>query len=121
MEFSVGDILIGLGIGIALTLKIGTWYLERLGDMFEDEIDRKLDTYIGIDVEVDNGIILCYNSETRQFLCQGNTIADITTAFQEMFPHQTAYLNGGDPEIVTQWKMQIQIQNENSRNVRPTS
>jgi len=119
MEISIGDILIGIGLGIAFSILVVNWMFERIASRLEAGIESRLEKHIGINVEVDNGMIYCYNSDTDQFLCQGQTLEEIRQVFQERFPDKTAYLNGGDPDIVTQWKKQLL--NENRSNVRSTS
>jgi hypothetical protein len=120
MGISVGDILIGIGLGIGFSVLVVSWIIDRIASRIEAEIlESRSERDIGINVEVDNGIIYCYNSDTDQFLCQGQTLDEIRRIFEERFPNKTAYLNGGDPEIVTQWKKQLH--NENSSNIGSTS
>lgn len=118
MEFSIGDIVIGVGIGIILSWAFFNWAVSRIGQRIESELAEQ-DNNIGMRIEVDQNIIYCYNSETNQFLCQGRTLTEIAEAFQSRFPHLGAYIDGGDPEIIAQWKNEIK--NEISNHVRSTS
>jgi hypothetical protein len=62
---------------------------------------------VGVDIEVDNGVYFCYNNTDKQFICRGNTVAEIKQAFRERFPTKTAYLAGGDPEVVAHFKTEL--------------
>jgi hypothetical protein len=62
---------------------------------------------VGIDIEVDQGRYFCYNSENKQFVCQGTTVAEIRTAFQARFPGKTAYLAGGDPRVIAEFRTEL--------------
>ena len=117
MEFGIGDIVIGVGIGIILSVVFFNWVVNRIGERIESELEQQHN--IGMRVEVDQNIIYCYNSETNQFLCQGQTLKEIAEAFQARFPHLGAYIDGGDPEVIAQWKNEIK--NEISNHVRSTS
>ena len=118
MEFNIGDIAIGVGIGVVLSVMVFNWIMTRIGERIESELEAQ-DTNIGMRVEVDQNIIYCYNSETNQFLCQGQTLKEIAEAFQARFPNLGAYIDGGDPEVIAQWKNEIK--NETSDHIRPTS
>ena len=106
MEFSIGDIVIGVGIGIILSWAFFNWAVSRIGERIESELAEQ-DNNIGMRIEVDQNIIYCYNSETNQFLCQGQTLKEIQEVFQARFPHLSAYVDGGDPEVIEKWKNEI--------------
>jgi hypothetical protein len=104
-------ILIGIGIGFAM-LGIYVWVLYqrikgRIDRMVKEVIDEAAADLIGLDIEVDNGVYFCYNNEDKQFVCQGATVAEIRTAFQSRFPGKTAYLAGGDPRVVAEFKTEL--------------
>ena len=62
---------------------------------------------VGLDIELDNGTYFCYNHTDKQFVCQGGTVAEIRQAFQNRFPEKTAYLAGGDPEVVAEFRTEL--------------
>ena len=62
---------------------------------------------IGLDIELDRGVYFCYNSKDQQFVCQGRTVAEIRQVFGARFPTKTAYLAGGDPAVVEQFKTEL--------------
>jgi hypothetical protein len=122
MEFMdiVVILLVGIGIGFGM-LGLYIWVLyQRIRDQVDNMVNQIIQeaesNLVGIDIEVDQGRYFCYNNEDKQFVCQGSTVAEIRTAFQERFPGKTAYLAGGDPVVVEQFRTElIQLKtNENS-------
>jgi hypothetical protein len=116
----VAGILMGIGIGLVV-LGIYVWVLyqrikNRVDRMIQEVLDEAAETLVGIEVELDKGVYFCYNSEDKQFVCQGTTVSEIRQAFQDRFPGKTAYLAGGDPTVVAQFRTELtQLRsNENS-------
>jgi hypothetical protein len=79
----------------------------RIDNMVNQIIQEAESNLVGIDIEVDQGRYFCYNSEDKQFVCQGATVAEIRTAFQARFPGKTAYLAGGDPSVVAELETEL--------------
>jgi hypothetical protein len=107
----VGGILMGIGIGFVV-LGLYIWILfqrirGRIDRMIKEVVDEAAAELVGLDIEVDQGRYFCYNSEDKQFVCQGNTVEEIKRAFSERFPGKTAYLAGGDPEVVEQFRTEL--------------
>jgi len=119
----IAGTLMGLGIGfIALTVYMWILYQRiksRVDRMIEEIISEAEENLVGLDIEVDKGVYFCYNSIDKQFICQGNTVAEIREGFRQRFPNKTAYLAGGDPAIVEQLKTELLklAQNENSTSI----
>ena len=116
----VGGILMGIGIGFVM-LGMYVWVLyqkikNRVDRMIKEVIDEAAADIVGLDIELDKNVYFCYNSEDKQFVCQGNTVEEIKQAFSERFPGKTAYLAGGDPAVVEQFRTELaQLRtNENS-------
>ena len=107
----VGGILMGIGIGfIMLGLYIWILYQRirgRVDDMVREVIKEAEADLVGLDIEVDNGVYFCYNNEDKQFVCQGTTVAEIKQAFRSRFPGKTAYLAGGDPRVIAEFKTEL--------------
>jgi len=107
----VGGILMGIGIGF-IVLGLYIWILfqrirGRVDDMVKQIIQEAEDNMVGLDIELDRDTYFCYNSKDQQFICQGKTVAEIRKAFQARFPTKTAYLAGGDPAVVEQFKTEL--------------
>ena len=107
----IAGTLMGLGIGfIALTVYMWILYQRiksRVDRMIEEIISEAEENLVGLDIEVDNGVYFCYNNEDKQFVCQGTTVGEIAVAFRARFPTKTAYLAGGDPAVVTEFKTEL--------------
>jgi hypothetical protein len=104
-------ILIGVGIGFGMVV-LYVWYLYRnlknqIDQMIAQVLAEAEADLVGVDIEVDNGVYFCYNNTDKQFICRGNTVAEIKQAFRERFPTKTAYLAGGDPEVVAHFKTEL--------------
>ena len=107
----VGGILMGIGIAFVM-VGLYIWILfqrirGRVDDMVKQIIQQAEADLIGLDIEVDNGTYFCYNHTDKQFVCQGGTVAEIRQAFQNRFPGKTAYLAGGDPEVVAEFRTEL--------------
>ena len=115
MNMELNDIIAGIFIGLSIgfmLLVMYVWILYqrikgRIDNMVNQIIQEAESNLVGIDIEVDQGRYFCYNSEDKQFVCQGATVAEIRTAFQARFPGKTAYLAGGDPKVVAELKTEL--------------
>ena len=109
------DILIAVGVGVVLGISIVGIYIWSLYQRLRTEIDQLVDyamqqaeaDMVGLDIEIDQGVYFCYNNADKQFVCRGNTIAEIKQAFQKRFPNKTAYLAGGDPAVIAEFKTEL--------------
>jgi hypothetical protein len=107
----VVTVAIGVAIGVGMIV-IYAWYLyrnlkNRVDQMIAEVLAEAEADLVGLDIEVDQGRYFCYNSKDKQFVCQGNTVAEIKQAFQSRHPGKTAYLAGGDPEVVATIKTEL--------------
>ena len=109
------DILTAIGIGTLIGFGIVGFYVwilyqrikGRVDDMVKQIIQEAESNLVGLDIEVDKDTYFCYNSEDKQFICQGKTVAEIRQAFGARFPTKTAYLAGGDPAVVAHFKTEL--------------
>ena len=124
MEF--GDFLIYFGIGwliTSLVLSLLAWLLRR---HIEHSMDRELtgvgqaldeERLIALTVEIEHDQYFCYNSITKDFVCQGADLTEIRKRFRERYPDKDAAIYDGDQTAVATLKSQLQElkkQNENS-------
>ena len=116
----VGGIVMGIGIAFVM-VGLYIWILfqrikSRVDRMVDQIIQQAEADLIGLDIELDRGVYFCYNNTDKQFVCQGSTIDEIKRSFQQRFPGKTAYLAGGDPAVVEQFKTELLklAQHENS-------
>jgi hypothetical protein len=104
-------IVVGILIGIGI-VGIYVWVLyqrikSRIDEIVEKVVAEAEADLVGLDIEVDNGVYFCYNHDDKQFVCQGTTVAEIKQAFCERFPTKTAYLAGGDPAVIAEFKTEL--------------
>jgi len=124
------DILTAIGIGTLIGFGIVGFYVwilfqrikGRVDDMVDQIIQEAESNLVGLDIELDKDTYFCYNSKDKQFICQGKTVAEIRQAFGARFPTKTAYLAGGDPRVVAEFKTELLKlgTNENSSSIRRT-
>ena len=124
------DILTAIGIGTLIGFGIVGFYVWILYQRIKGRVDHMVDQIIqeaesnlvGLDIELDKDTYFCYNSKDKQFICQGKTVAEIRQAFGARFPGKTAYLAGGDPRVVAEFKTELLKlgTNENSSSIRRT-
>ena len=124
MEF--GDFLIWFGIGWVITnlvLSLLAFLLRRhIEQSMEQELVRvgqALDEerLIALTVEVDQNQYFCYNSITKDFVCQGSDLTEIRKRFRARYPDKDAAIYDGDQTAVATLKSQLKElkkQNENS-------
>jgi hypothetical protein len=72
---------------------------------------------IALTVEVDQNQYFCYNSITKDFVCQGSDLTEIRERFRARYPDKDAAIYDGDESAVATLKAQLKElkkQNENS-------
>ena len=106
MEFIFG-ILLGIVIaGILIYLYIRGLILSVMREL-DEHIERAANTLMPVIIERENGVLFCYDKQDKQFICQGATVAEIREAFGRRFPDKTAYLDGGDEELVAELRKEL--------------
>ena len=121
-----GDFLIYFGIGWVITnlvLSLLAFLLRRhIEQSMESEltgVGQALDEerLIALTVEVDQDQYFCYNSITKDFVCQGSDLKEIRERFRARYPDKDAAIYDGDQTAVATLKLQLKDlkkQNENS-------
>jgi hypothetical protein len=116
----VANILIGLGLGIGLV----AFWVWRTVRRFEDDmrglvretIKEVESQMLGVHVEEDGGQLYFYRDTDRQFLCQGGTLSEVRSRFNELYPEKIAFLAGGDPALIERLKAELKIIKEQENN-----
>lgn len=115
MEYDItallANTLIGIGIGIGLVV----FYVWRVIRRFELQIQGLVReavaeteaNLIGLIVEQEGNVIYAYTEKDRQFVCQGATVTEIREGFKSRYPEKTAYLAGGDADLVERFKQEL--------------
>ena len=114
MEF--GDFLIYFSIGwlifsIAVNLLefLLRQHIERSMESELTGVGQALDEerLIALTVEVDQDQYFCYNSITKDFVCQGSDLTEIRKRFRERYPDKDAAIYDGDESAVAALKSQL--------------
>jgi len=124
MEF--GDFLIYFGIGwlisnlvLSLLAFLLRRHIEQSMELELTSVGQALDEerLIALTVEVDHNQYFCYNSITKDFVCQGSDLTEIRERFRARYPDKDAAIYDGDATAVAALKSQLKDlkkQNENS-------
>ena len=81
---------------------------------FDRHIDQVKDKLMPVVIERVNGQLFCYTEADKHFICQGTNMAEIKQAFEVRYPDMTAYLAGGEEELVKELRNQLKELNEAS-------
>ena len=121
-----GNFLIYFGIGWLISnLVLGLLafllrrHIERSMESELTGVGHALDEerLIALTVEVDQDQYFCYNSITKDFVCQGSDLKEIRERFRARYPDKDAAIYDGDQTAVATLKLQLKElkkQNENS-------
>ena len=115
MDF--GDFLIWFGLAwLAFTAAVAVlealliaWMRRRMSDEL-NAVGEALDEerLIALTVEVDQNQYFCYNSITKDFVCQGSDLKEIRERFRERYPDKDAAIYDGDESAVATLKSQLE-------------
>jgi hypothetical protein len=121
-----GDFLIWFGIGWVITNLVLSLLAFLLRRHIEQSIESELtgvgqaldeERLIALTVEQENDQFFCYNSITKDFVCQGSDLKEIRERFRARYPDKDAAIYDGDETAVATLKLQLKDlkkQNENS-------
>jgi hypothetical protein len=115
MEYDITTIVVNALIGFGLGLAVLAFYIWRTVRRFETELREVVReavaeaevNLIGLIVEQENNVIYAYTEQDRQFVCQGATVEEIRAGFRSRYPEKTAYLAGGDADLVERFKQEL--------------
>jgi hypothetical protein len=114
-EYDWGFVL-GMLSGIILSFVLLYLYIRSLIRKVMSELDRHIDQVkdkiMPVVIERVNGQLYCFTEADKQFICQGANMAEIKRAFEIRFPDMTAYLAGGEDELVKELRSQLKELNE---------
>ena len=115
MEF--GDFLIWFGIGWVITNLVLGLLAFLLRRHIEQSMAQELvgvgqaldeERLIALTVEIDDNQYFCYNSITKDFVCQGSDLTEIRKRFRERYPDKDAAIYNGNTTAVATLKLQLQ-------------
>ena len=83
--------------------------------------DLEQERLIALTIEVDRDVYFCYNSISKEFVCQGRDIQEIVKNFALRYPDKQAAIFDGDESAVVTLKQQMEKISENRNSIRSTS
>ena len=115
IEYDITALLANVMIGIGLGIGLVAFYVWRTIRRFEDQmqglvreaIQEAEANMIGLVVEQDGDVIYAYTEADRQFVCQGADFEEIREGFKSRYPEKTAYLAGGDADLVERFRTEL--------------
>ena len=124
MEYDIATILANILIGLGLGIGLVVFWIWRTVRRFEDDMRglvretiREVEAQmIGVHVEEDAGQLYFYRDTDRQFLCQGMTLSEVRSRFNELYPEKIAFLAGGDPALIERLKGELKTIKEQEKN-----
>jgi hypothetical protein len=116
----VANILVGIGLGIGLVV-FWIWRTVRrfendMRGLVRETIKEVEAQMLGVHVEEDAGQLYFYRDTDRQFLCQGGTLSEVRSRFNELYPEKIAFLAGGDPALIERLKAELKTIKEQENN-----
>jgi hypothetical protein len=106
----------GVLTGVILSFVLLYLYIRNLIRKVMSELDRHIDQVkdklMPVFIERVNGQLYCYGETDKQFICQGTDMAEIKQAFETRYPDMTAYLAGGEKELIEELRNQLKELNE---------
>ena len=84
------------------------WAAERFVDRLLAEIEKDseqktADNNIRMQIELVENQVLCYNADTKEFICQGQDLAEVLKRFKQRFPGTDGVLIPGDDPAAREW------------------
>lgn len=118
ISFIFDLVLLGIATWFAFTWLVSRHLESQIGSVVRDLDEERL---IPLTVEVDQDQYFCYNTITKAFVCQGNSLKEIVERFKLRYPDKSAAIYDGDETAVRVLKKQMKELNEDSHSIRSTS
>ncbi|MFZ9404032.1 MAG: hypothetical protein ACO25Q_06905 [Sediminibacterium sp.] len=91
MEFLAG-LIIGFLLALVVIKSLAVAYKqisdEKLDEKIKEGLEKLKETIIPSRIEISNGMLYLYNSETNEFLGQGKTMQELNDAVKKRFPNK---------------------------------
>lgn len=97
--------VIGFVLGIVFTVVVVNILLQRLVAKFlavveQDPLIKPDTSEIKIKIELVDNQLLCYNSSTMAFVCQGANLQEILDKFNATYPNKDIKLISDDADLI---------------------
>ena len=112
LETIVTAMFTGVGFGVVLFL-LFVWVISRrIQIRFESDLGATMEKLaqerlIALTVGIDNNQYFCYNTLTKDFVCQGYSLKEIIERFRLRYPNKAAAIYDGDETAVQTLRSQM--------------
>jgi hypothetical protein len=110
LSFILDLVLLGMIIWFVFTWLVSRHLERQIGSVVQDLDQERL---IPLTVEVDQNQYFCYNTITKDFVCQGHSLKEIVDRFKQRYPDKSAAIYDGDETAVRTLKSQLKDLDEN--------
>jgi uncharacterized protein YneF (UPF0154 family) len=90
MEFNIGDILIGMGLGFFLSMRVINAILKNLNKKLEEDLGhlraQAEANIVEAEIHEEKGMYYMFSKEDHKFLAQGKTLTELHEALKARFP-----------------------------------
>ncbi len=123
MEYDITHMVVGILIGMGMTLAAIAWYVYVIVSRYESQIKDQVrvavkdiqDRLLPVIVEQEGEEIFVYSEQDRQFLVQGRTAREIRERFDQRFPDRIAYMAGGEQQLVDRLREELKALKEQEK------
>jgi hypothetical protein len=104
VSFIIDLVLFGMLVWFVFTRAVSRHLERQIGSVIQDLDQERL---IPLTVEVSNNQYFCYNTITKDFVCQGYNLKEIVERFKLRYPDKAAAIYDGDETAVRVLKSQL--------------
>lgn len=93
--------IIGFALGMVFTIVVIRQLIFKFLAMIEQDSETQVNTNeIKIKIELVNNQLLCYNSSTMAFVCQGADLKEILDKFNSTYPNKDIKLISDNADLI---------------------
>jgi hypothetical protein len=70
--------------------------LDQLMERVKQEVERTKQEVITMKIELVDNLVMCYNADNNEFVCQGSTIEEVMDNFIKRYPTYTGVLTADE-------------------------
>ncbi len=103
MNFAEGLFWFLLGIGLATMFwrSVMRSLVERILEQTTDQLSNDQDCIL-MRIELVDNMILCYNAESKEFICQGADLSEVMDNFKKRYPNYSGMLTADEKDTPAQ-------------------
>ena len=104
LSFILDIVLLGIVSWFVFTWAVSRYLQREIGAIVQEIEQEHL---IPLTVEGDHNQYFCYNSVTKEFVCQGQSVEEIVKRFKLRYPDKSAAIYDGDETAVRTLQSQL--------------